>query len=98
MLAFIIWNYATDKANNKQVQFDSPKDKLETKQHIESAPNEVDSYKAYQELKEMKETDSLNSVDAIRSRKERDSLFKLQATTIYQMKETQNVILEKLEQ
>lgn len=82
----------------------TPEEKVQTLNHVESAPNEVDNYIAYQRLdsiskiaEQMQLDNKENKEDAMRSRAVRDSIFTLQSITIYQNKETNELILKKLD-
>jgi IS30 family transposase len=74
---------------------DSTEQKVEHDNHIKSAPNDVDSYKALKRYDSATSVVIKNNKDAIRSRSERDSLMKValdisnrNAITVFQMKQT----------
>lgn len=82
----------------------TPIEKVKILNHVNSAPSEVDNYKAYQRLdsisrfaEQMQLDNKANKEDAIRSRGLRDSIFTLQSITIYQNKVTNELILKKLD-
>lgn len=96
MLVVVIWTIATFKAETSQKQFNSIEEKVKTLDHVNSAPNEVDNYKAYQRLdsiskavEQTQKDNQENKNDAIKSRAKRDSLINKNAVTIFQMKEQQ---------
>lgn len=96
MIVFLIWNYATDKANDKNLQFDSVEDKVNTKNHVKNAPSP-------EQLQRKLILDSINNMHAIKSRKIRDSILRhndsinrLNADQVYQIKEELRSIKEKL--
>lgn len=97
MLAAGLFFGAKFVAKSEVTQFDDAEQKIETIQHVESAPNEVDNYKAYQHLDTITKAHKRNSHNAIASRAKRDSLTKRNTVTIYQMKQDINKILTKLD-
>jgi len=69
----------------------------------ESAPNEVDNYKAYLRLDSITKIEKKNVEDAIKSRAKRDSILNAAKNTadrnavqIYQMKQQQDTIIKLL--
>ncbi len=81
----------------------TPEQKVKIIRHEESAPNDVDSYKAFQKWDSANAVVKKNEQDAIRSRKERDSLYKVtqdvgrrNADQIWQMRQQQDTIIKLL--
>ena len=81
MLVFMIWKTSQFTERSQYVQFDSPEDKVNTMNHVENAPQDVELYKATQRfdsiskvLQKESEVSVENAQNAIQSRSKRDSM------------------------
>ena len=81
MLVFVIWKTSQFTERSQYVQFDTPEDKVNTMNHVENAPQDVELYKATQKfdsiskvLQKESEVSVENAQNAIQSRSRRDSM------------------------
>lgn len=82
---------AKEKADIEQRIFETPEERIRNTIHVD------ESEEILEEFHKANILEIRDSQDAIKSRAYRDSIFKLQAVTIYQMKAIQDTILKILE-
>lgn len=89
----VVWMVASFKAkyeeNIESIMFDNPQQKVSVLNHVKSAPNEVDNYVAYRRLDSLTKSYKRDRDLELKKQDRRDSLILRNATTIYQMKQSQ---------
>ena len=89
----VVWMVASFKAkyeeNIESIMFDNPQQKVSVLNHVKSAPNEVDNYVAYRRLDSLTKSYKRDRDLELKKQDRRDSLILRNATTIYQMTQSQ---------
>ena len=87
MLVYIIWASAEYKTESKQLQFDSVDQRIKTKNHVNTTPNDYEMYEALKKFDSVLEFQKMYNEETKKSRKRKDSIAQLDRVTLYQLKE-----------